>query len=423
MTYEQAVEWLEEALRFGPGIKPGLERIEALCERLGHPERAFRSTLVAGTNGKGTVTATLSALLSSLGHKTAAYFSPHLVSYCERYRIEGADVTPEDFAAAIAEVASVAPSMEEPPTPFEALSGAAFLLFRSKGVEEAVLEIGMGGKGDATNVVSPALSVITHIAFDHSEWLGETLEAIALEKAGIMRAGVPVILGQSAEEAQLALLGAASQLGAQVYEAEKDFTFGQLALSLAGTSFDYASEGLEGRFTTPLIGLAQAHNTALALQAAELLAGPLTEEQAQAGLDQVRLPARFEVRKLGRKTLVLDVGHNPDAIAAFISTWRAVFGKQRCALVFGAMKDKDWREALRQLAAISNTLYACQAAGTRPASSSELAHFAPEAGFMTALDSGSVEQAVAAALADEAPLVAIVGSHYVVGEALLAGPG
>jgi dihydrofolate synthase/folylpolyglutamate synthase len=154
-----------------------------------------------------------------------------------------------------------------------------------------------------------------------------------------------------------------------------------------------------------------------------LLASPFASEQAQTGLGQVRLPARFEVRKLGRKTLILDVGHNPDAIAAFISTWRIVFGKQRCALVFGAMKDKDWREALRQLASISHTLYACQAAGTRPASSFELAHFAPEAGFMTALDSGSVEQAAAAALADEAPLVAIVGSHYVVGEALGAGLG
>ena len=322
--------WLFALEQFG--IKFGLENISRIVARLGHPERAFQSVHIAGTNGKGSVTAMVDATLRAAGHRSARYTSPHLVDLTERFVIDGRPVADAALADAIGDVRIAVDGLlgdgglDVQPTFFEVTTAIAFELFRRADVEVAVLEVGLGGRLDATNVVSPPellVTAITSIAFDHQLYLGTTLREIAFEKAGIIKPGVPVVVGPLEREAAAAIDEVAASRGAAVIRA-------------AASDCDGMAIGLAG--------LHQRSNAAVALRLLEQLdrRGVAVPARAvAAGLAHAQWPGRLEVRRFadGRE-LLLDAAHNPAGAASLASYLRAEGGPPR-PLVFAAMRDKD----------------------------------------------------------------------------------
>lgn len=304
MDYQQSLDYLYGLQRFG--IKLGLANIHELLARLGHPEKSLRIVHVAGTNGKGSVSAAVAQMLQTAGYRTGLYTSPHLHSFTERIRINGAPIDKRDQVALIRELREQAEGL--PITFFEFITAMALLHFKRKGVAYAVLEVGMGGRLDATNAVSPALSVITPICCDHAEYLGPDLAAIAAEKAGIIKPGVPVVIASQQPSAQRVLLDRARKLGAPVYLWDRDFR-----IAVQGETFDFAMSELTLRGLHPgLAGGHQRENLAVALAAAAVLrrqGSALPESALRAGVEQVRWPGRLEWWG-DRREVLLDGAHN-----------------------------------------------------------------------------------------------------------------
>jgi dihydrofolate synthase/folylpolyglutamate synthase len=322
--------WLFALEQFG--IKFGLDNISAIVARLGHPERAFRSVHIAGTNGKGSVTAMVDAALRAAGHRSARYTSPHLVDLSERFVVDGRAVTTAALTAAVADVRAAIDGLrrdgglEVQPTFFEVTTAAAFELFRRAGAELAVLEVGLGGRLDATNVVAPPAllaTAIISIDFDHQLYLGTTLREIAIEKAGIIKPGVPVVIGPLPPEAAAAISAVAASRAAPVIRADPDDADG-LTLGLAGAH--------------------QRANAAVAIRLLQQLdrGGIAVPDRAiAAGLADPQWPGRLEVRRLpGGRELLLDAAHNPAGAASLASYLKAEGGEPR-PLVLAAMRDKD----------------------------------------------------------------------------------
>ena len=322
--------WLFSLEQFG--IKFGLDNISAIVARLGHPERAFRSVHIAGTNGKGSVTAMVDAALRAAGHRSARYTSPHLVDLSERVVVDGRAATAEALTAAVADVRAAIDglrrdgALEVQPTFFEVTTAVAFELFRRAGTDVAVLEVGLGGRLDATNVVEPPAllaTAITSIDFDHQLYLGTTLREIAIEKAGIIKPGVPVVIGPLGPEAAAAIAEVAASRAAPVIRADP-----------------HDADGL----TLGLAGAHQRANAAVAiglLQQLDRLGIAVPDHAIAAGLADPQWPGRLEVRRLpGGRELLLDAAHNPAGAASLASYLKAEGGEPR-PLVLAAMRDKD----------------------------------------------------------------------------------
>ena len=311
------------------GIKFGLENISALLARLGHPERAFTSAHIAGTNGKGSVTAMVEAALRAAGHRSGRYTSPHLIDLTERFVVDGKPVSQHALVAVVADLQRTADALMKdgvlaaPPTFFEVTTATAFELFRRTGVSVAAIEVGLGGRLDATNVIQPAATAITSIALDHERYLGSTIEEIAFEKAGIIKPGVPVVIGDLQPAAVAVIDRVAHEKSAEVVRTS--------ALDVRG-------------FTIGLAGAHQIGNAAVAIRLLDILdrRGIAVRRDAVAhGLEQPDWPGRLDRRFLGDgRELLLDAAHNPAGAAALASYLRAEGGDPR-PLVFAAMRDKD----------------------------------------------------------------------------------
>ncbi|HYV40516.1 MAG TPA: Mur ligase family protein, partial [Thermoanaerobaculia bacterium] len=327
------------------GMKLGLVAIDALCERLGRPERRTPSVLVGGTNGKGSTAATLSAIVKACGLRAGLYTSPHLIDVTERIRVEDEDVTGEELDQALARVFAVADaSPTVAATYFEAATAAAFLIFFQRRLDLAILEVGLGGRLDATNVAPAVLSAVTSIGLDHTEELGPTLSLIAREKAGIFRAGRPALVRAPAEEAREVLREQARQRGSAWHDAGAEISVRVLRVGFEGTCFELTTPRRQVSLTTPLPGSHQAWNAALAIRAAELLPEPLlrlTPEGVEAGLRAVRWPGRLERFEIAGHTVLLDGCHNKEGAAALAGFLSDAGLGGRCHLLFGAMADKD----------------------------------------------------------------------------------
>ena len=342
------------------GSKFGLDNIRAIVERLGRPDRAFASIHVAGTNGKGSVTAMVDAALRAAGHRSARYTSPHLIDLTERFVIDGCPVAREPLISAAAAVREAVEdlrangTLEVQPTFFEVTTAIAFELFRRAGVEVAVLEVGLGGRLDATNVVSPIATAITSIAVDHERFLGDTIVAIASEKAGIIKDGVPVVVGPLPHEAFDVIAAVAA---------------GHRAPLVRVSSEDVAA------YTVGLPGDHQRSNAAVAVRLLEVVAerGIAVPPAAVAeGLAHPAWPGRLDERRLpdGRE-LLLDAAHNPAgaaALASYLST-----DPVRRPLVFAVMRDKDVDGMFAVLLPVIETLVITRASNPRSASPDALA--------------------------------------------------
>ncbi len=390
------------------GIKFGLDNISAIVARLDHPERAFRSVHVAGTNGKGSVTAMVDAALRAAGHRSARYTSPHLVDLAERFTIDGRPVSQPDLEAAAADVRDAIEALvrdgtlEVQPTFFEATTAIAFELFRRAGVDVAVLEVGLGGRLDATNVVSPTVTAIASIAFDHQQYLGTTLREIAREKAGIIKPGVPVVVGVLPADADAVIEQIARERGADLMRARPDDVAG-LAVGLAGAH--------------QRANAAVARRTLEALDARGLRvpAGAIAE-----GLAHPAWPGRLDLRRLadGRE-LLMDAAHNPAgaaALASYIFEWMP--GEPKPPLVFAAMRDKDVADMFDALLPAVGPLVVTRASTARAAEPDELAAIAHRTAPATrVVVAASPGEALAAAW-QMAPRIVVAGSIFLLGDVL-----
>ncbi len=337
-------------------MKFGLENISALCGALGHPEETFRSVLVAGTNGKGSVTATAEAALRAAGYRTGRYTSPHLVRLEERFAVDGQDVGTDALRGALARVRTAVVAMladgrlDGPPTFFECTTAAAFELFRDGAVDIAVLEVGLGGRLDATNVVTPITTVIVSIDMDHQEQLGPTIASIAREKAGIIKRGVPMICGRLPPEADEIIRVLCEAAGAPMVRAHD-----RVALTLRP---DDAVDVRVGNRPFPPVTLAlegahQRQNAVVAIALLDELSRtgfPIPDEAIQHALRAVQWPGRIEHFRFDGIHVVLDAAHNPagaSALAAYLSD----AGLRDATLLLGVMRDKDVRGILQALLA------------------------------------------------------------------------
>jgi dihydrofolate synthase/folylpolyglutamate synthase len=389
------------------GIKFGLDNIAALVARLGHPERAFRSVHVAGTNGKGSVTAMVDAALRAAGYRTARYTSPHLMSVNERFVVGGQPIDDRSMLQAIADVRSAIDALrsdgtlEVQPTFFEVTTAVAFELFRRAAVDVAVVEVGLGGRLDATNVVVPDVAAITSIAFDHQLYLGTTLASIAAEKAGIIKPGVPVVVGEMPSEARDVITAVAAERRAPVVRA---------------TAADV------GNRTVGLRGAHQRQNAAVALRVLETLDARgtrVSRDAIDAGLADASWPGRLDLRRLadGRE-LLMDAAHNAagaDALAAYL-----LGDVGPLPLVFAAMRDKDANGMLRALLPAVAGVTVTRASNARSADPAELGRLARRlAPAMPIVIEPSLTAALDAAWRTS-PRIVVAGSIFLLGDVMSA---
>jgi dihydrofolate synthase / folylpolyglutamate synthase len=400
MTYPDSVQFLYALGNEIKSAKLGLERITAVLEALGNPERAYRVVHVAGTNGKGSTCAMIEAGLRAANVRTGLFTSPHLIEPTERIQIDGIPVSPADFERAFNIVHETAEKLDLDchPTYFETVTAMAFWLFRQMRVDTAVIEVGLGGRLDSTNVVHPVLTVITPIDFDHEAYLGHTIEAIASEKAGILKPGVPAVFARQRPEAAAVIEARATELHVPVTRAE-DFEIRDLHLDARGSRFS--------GIVCPLAGEHQVDNAITAALALRTL-GVSTD-----GIAETRWPGRIE-HVSPNPDIILDGAHNPAGARALARYLERFYGTRRIWLVYGAMRDKAIDEVAGTLFPIATELVLTAPNTSRALRPEALAEFAGR---------GHIEPNVAAAIdyarthaADE-DVIVITGSLFVVGEA------
>jgi dihydrofolate synthase/folylpolyglutamate synthase len=429
LTYTQ----LERELfpRLAGGIRWGLERTEALLHGVGSPHRAYRVLHVGGTNGKGSVAATLAAVLEETGKRVGLYTSPHLCTFRERIQAAGHPLSEEQILAA---ARRLWPTIQESgATFFEATTAIAFLALAEAGVDWAVVEVGLGGRLDATNVVMPEVAVLTNVALDHTELLGTELSSIAMEKAGIIKSGRPVVTGET-NAAVLEVFGKrARELGAPLHRLDPA-DLGEVAWDRSGTRFRLATAAWgEIELRTPLVGPHQATNAALAVRALELLAtdGRPDLDTIRAGVQRVKWPGRLQIATVGGTTWVFDAAHNPAGVEALRAAFPHLRLPRPVVLLAGFLADKDWIGMLQRLCPLADAVVltipptAPQHRRWDPAAAAAhirlpVPNIEPE--FRAALDRAS--ELALAGVAHEANFaggtVLVTGSLHTVGDALLA---
>jgi dihydrofolate synthase/folylpolyglutamate synthase len=449
MSYETAVASmfaLGHELAQTPSNKFDLAHMRVLLEALAHPEKKFPSVLIAGTNGKGSTAAMLASVLRASGLKTGLYTSPHLVRINERIRVRGEEIGDDDFAELHAQVDRVADRLVEQgelpwhPSFFEMMTAIAFVHFARERVEMAVLEVGMGGRLDATNVVEPLVSVIADISLDHQKFLGNTVGEIAREKVGIIRPGGVVVTLPQQPEANDVIGNTILELGARGVSAvqyvppvspgsgEYLVPSRVSGVSSPGASFyRYPLQvmGKEILVESPLVGRHQLRNVALAIATAEELSkqgvAGITAESIEQGIRETRWPGRFQIvpARPGWPEIVLDVAHNPAGAWALRSTLSERYDDRPLIFVFGAMRDKAISEMMEILFPLAERVIATRAENPRSASPEEI----QQAGNRTGAQIEPASE-VGAALerardaASPATVIVVTGSIYLVGEAM-----
>lgn len=402
------------------GIRLDLKPFEVLLSKLQQPQRAYPSILVGGTNGKGSIAAMITAILMKAGCRVGLYTSPHLVDVRERIRVNGQMIGLEEIGACIAEIrAADDPGL----TYFECLTAAAFLHFRVQHVDLAVLEVGMGGRLDATNVVTPILSVISNVTLEHTNFLGKRLRDIAVEKAGIIRKGGVCLTAATQKTVLQTLRDRCRECGAELLELGRDFRIRERR----DGSFSYRGKSLQLRdVKTALRGLHQAKNAALAVAAIEELTGcgyPATEKNIIDGLSSVRWPGRLETVRI-RPAVILDGAHNPAATAVLCRSLKRFYSWRRLIVVFGVLGDKKYGAMVKMLCSLADELIITTPKTERSVSPAVLLAVARDYGVKTDVvenPSDALKEAMAAADADD--LICVTGSLYLVGEirGLLSG--
>ncbi|MBE6630260.1 MAG: bifunctional folylpolyglutamate synthase/dihydrofolate synthase [Ruminococcaceae bacterium] len=395
MTYEQALEYIHSVV--WKGSRPGLARITELLEKLNNPQNGLRFIHIAGTNGKGSNSAMLESVLRAAGYKTGLFVSPYIKHFNERICVCGKPISDGDLAAATEIVRPFAQSMADAPTEFELITAIGLVHFLKEKCDVVVLETGMGGRLDSTNVIrDPLACVITGIAMDHTAFLGDTVEKIAAEKAGIVKAGCPVIWGGYDKGARAVIENKAREMGSAFFAAE-DTSMTVKEMTFSGTLVDY---GAHTDVHIPLLGTYQPQNLATVLTTLDVLRTrglSISKEAELAGLAAVRWRGRFE--KLCDTPLIFSDGaHNPEGIAAAAKGIRHYFPDRPVALLTGVMADKDYTDMVATLAPLTCRVFTLTPNNPRSLAAADYATVYQKAG-VEASAHDTVEEAVAAAVA------------------------
>jgi dihydrofolate synthase/folylpolyglutamate synthase len=403
INYREALIWLYSLQRFG--IKLGLENIERLldecCSGVGVKRPAlaaarastFKVIHVAGTNGKGSVCAMIDSICRANGYRTGLFTSPHLVTFRERIRVNGDMISEDAVAHGLTSIRDLVANWDPHPTFFEVVTALALKQFADTKVEIVILETGLGGRLDATNVIQSNVSVITPIDFDHEQWLGKTIPEIAAEKAGIIKRGVPIVSACQRPEAEKEIRARAAKCGAPLEFVTKPYDKDPIALA----------------------GLHQKQNAALAIAALRAAKIDVDDSAIAQGLRSIEWPARFQ--RWDERTII-DGAHNPAAVRALAETWREMFGDQRATLVLAVLSDKDLRCICEALAPIASSVLLPKIRSERAAAPEELANvLANIAPRLPCSITPSVDEALSLARA-KPNLILITGSLHFAGEAI-----
>jgi dihydrofolate synthase/folylpolyglutamate synthase len=434
LNYSQAEEYLNTFVNYEqiPGITYApsdysLRHVEELLSRMGNPQSAARTVHIAGTKGKGSVAAMIAQVLSNSGYKTGLYTSPHFHTLRERIAIDGSLISEADFAATMAEVRPFIDSMKQDTsfrqlTYFEALTALAFAYFRAKQVDFQVLEVGLGGRLDATNVVPrPAVSIITSISLDHTQILGKTLREIAREKAGIIKPRSRVVISPQPEQAASVILDICREKNAQVVQVGKDITWHKISGDLHHQSLLINGRTSEYQVSIPLLGDFQLENAATAVAALEILASEgvaVSHPDIARGLRRVKWPGRFQIVQQ-QPTVLIDGAHNVASMKRLVIDIKAYFPQEKVFLVFGTSCDKDIPGIINELVSLSPYVIVTQASHSRAAPLPILVAEFTERGIEPETKE-TVNEAISQvlSLAGETGIVCVTGSLFIVAQGL-----
>ena len=394
MSYERTLEYIHSVQ--WRGQKPGLERIGALLDKLGNPHLGLKYVHIGGTNGKGSTAAMVESVLRQAGYRTGLYTSPYINRFNERIRVDGADIPDEELVTLVEEIRPWADAMEDLPSEFELITAIAFLYFRRQNCDVVVLEVGLGGEFDATNIIPcPEVAALTAIDLDHTGVLGSTVAEIAATKCGIIKEGCDVVSYVQQSEAEAVIQDCCSRQNARLWPVDFDRLTDKGA-TLEGRRFDY---GPFTDLTIPLLGSYQPKNAAVAITVLTALANKgwaVTADHIRAGLEQVRWPGRFEV--LGKNPVfLLDGSHNPHGMAATVESLRELFPGEKFVFLLSVMADKDFSPMLELLLPLADRFFTVTANTPRAMEAGALAQLLTQQGARAeACD--SIPQGVAAAI-------------------------
>jgi len=445
--YEASIAYLYGLQKYG--IKLGLENTIKLLSHLDNPQNSFRSIHVAGTNGKGSTSAMVASILRAAGFRVGLFTSPHLVSFTERIRVNDAEIREKEVVELTQEIRSIIlDSQPSPvtiqdmnhttvrdhqsfvPTFFEFVTALSFLHFKRKAVEWAVVETGLGGRLDATNILIPAVSVITNISYDHREFLGQTLSEISGEKAGIIKEGIPVVSSAQETEVIGVIKKRATEMRSSLHIYGKDFFSRPHTIDMHGITFSYEGGERMNDLRVSLTGLHQVENASLAIRAIELCMkdGSVPSYAVREGLAHAQWPGRLELMKNKGRTYdyLIDGAHNPSASRALADSLQNYFipSYEKVVLIMGVMADKDMEGMMKPLLPLASEVIFTAPEYERAASPVRLAEYANAQGFSPRVkDSVKASMELARELAEKGSqktLIVITGSFYTIGEAMSA---
>lgn len=437
MNYEQALSYIESIEKFG--IDLGLDRMKELMRRLGDPQDRLKFVHVAGTNGKGSTVAFISNILMAAGYKTGIYISPSLDRFTKRIQVDGKEIDKEVLALLTQKVKDAADSMVSDglsmPTEFEQVNAIAFLYYEHEKCDFVVLEVGLGGRIDSTNVIkTPEAAVIASISFDHMQYLGNTLPEIAGEKAGIMKEGGDVVVYDQAPEVMEVFRNVSKERGCRLFISGKPLNDKALKYDLTGQYFEYdfdpssiengkntaLNKEIKETYQISLLGDYQIRNASLAITAALVLQSKgyekITDTAIKEGLINTKWEGRFELLQDNPKVIV-DGAHNPDGIKVLCSSLKRLFPDKKIMFIAGVLADKDYKSMMKEIAPLGKIFYTITPPNNRALSARELADTFRSFGA-EAMDFDSVEDALNKALLDAGSddVICAFGSLYYIGQ-------
>jgi dihydrofolate synthase / folylpolyglutamate synthase len=415
VNYNEAISYIENTDKFG--INLGLQRVQRLCELMGNPEKDLKIIHVGGTNGKGSTTTFISEILMAEGHKVGIYTSPYIERFTERIKINHREIAEDEVARLVNESRPLIDRLVEEglehPTEFEIITACAFKYFKEQKVDFVVLEVGLGGRFDATNIITPLLSVITTISYDHTNILGDTLEKIAFEKAGIIKTDVPLVLYPQDKEALDVILRVAEEKDSRVHFVE-DMKYDIISDTVEGIEFNVHGGAEYRGLKIRMLGEHQVRNALTALTAIQALEG-IGDSSVKDGLLKATWPGRFELIKK-KPYIVLDGGHNLQGIEVLVKSVKRYFAGKKINVVTGMLGDKDYVNMMKGLCEIASSFITVEPNSPRALSSEELKHVAEELG-KKAQAAKDIEEAVemGISITGEEDVLIFCGSLYMIG--------
>jgi len=421
MKFEESLNWLYGFEKFG--IKLGLERISYIAEKLGNPQGNYKSIHVAGTNGKGSVCKFLASILNSGGYKVGVYLSPHLQRFSERIVVDNKEISDDEFVSLVDKIKPIVDEMiknDNTPTFFEIVTAIAFQHFSDKGVDFAVIEVGLGGKYDATNIVEPVVSVITNITLEHTDILGKTIKDIALQKAGIVKDDVAVVTAAKGDALKV-IKNVAKERNATVYVIDEK-RWNRLYCDTEGQEFVIKGDLTDYSVKTAMLGKHQGENIALAIASIENLQMNgvyIPETSIIDGVAKATNPGRLEIVK-HEPLILLDGAHNPDGMRTLKAALNEDFDYDKLIIVLGILSDKDISCMLSIIAPTADTIVVTKSHNSRACRPSKLKEMIEKSGYkkkVVVKDWITNALGYAESIAKKNDLICITGSLFTVGEA------